>query len=103
MLTIHTLSGESIEDYSLRVVNAWQNASPGGDNRVLVTLVPGDRKVRIEVGYGLEAAVSDDVAKHIIDHDMIPAFREDRFADGLEAGLRALMSAARATDEAPRD
>jgi uncharacterized protein len=95
VLTIPNLSNESIETYSLRVASAWGLGYKGLDNGILVTLSMAEHRVRIELGKGMEHYISDPEAKAIIDEDMVPAFEKGSFAEGLELGLRRLMTDAR--------
>jgi uncharacterized protein len=95
VLTIRSLGGESIEEFSLRVANAWGLGRRGVDNGILVIIAPSERQVRIEIGRGFEKYISDARAAEIIE-EMTPAFREARFSDGLERGLHLLMRDGRA-------
>lgn len=91
ILTVPSLSGESIESYSLRVANAWGLGLREADNGILLLFALEDRKIRIELGLGFERYISDARASEIIQTDMIPSFRQGRYARGLERGLRQLM------------
>lgn len=91
VLIVPTLSGESIESFSLRVSNAWGIGHRGIDNGILIALAMKERRVRIALGYGFERHISDDRAKEIIDTLMVPAFRKRDYAGGLEAGINALI------------
>ena len=95
VLTIVSLGGEDISDYSLRVAKAWALGRRGYDNGILITVVTGDRQIRIELGRGMEAYISNELTKSIIDLKISPAFRQGRYAKGLEEGLGLLMTAAR--------
>lgn len=95
VLLIQTLNGESIESYSLRVANSWQLGQKGVDNGVLVALVMKERKIRIELGYGMEKYISDAQANSIIVNTMVPSFKEGNFAQGLKDGLQQIMDKAR--------
>ena len=95
VLTIPSLSGESIESYSFRVANAWKLGYKGFDNGILVTLSMKERQVRIQLGKGMERYISDAQALSILQGSMIPAFAKGNFADGLEQGLTQLMNEAR--------
>ncbi|MFC1888713.1 TPM domain-containing protein [Thermodesulfobacteriota bacterium] len=95
ILTIPSLRGEAIESFSLRVANAWGIGHHGLDNGILITVATGDRQIRIEVGFGLEKAVPDQLAARIISEDMIPAFRKGDYASGIEIAADSLMKAAR--------
>lgn len=95
VLTVPDLNGEAIETFSLRVTNAWGLGRRDLDNGILVVVAPNERTTRIEVGYGLEGVISDDLAAEIIQEQMIPAFRHGDFESGIESGVEALMNAAR--------
>ena len=95
VLTIVSLGGEDISDFSLRVAKAWALGRRGYDNGILITVVTGDRQIRIELGRGMEAYISNELTKSIIDLKISPAFRQGRYAKGLEEGLGLLMTAAR--------
>ena len=96
VLTVATLSGGSIETFSLRVANDWAPGYAGLDNGILVTVAPQERQIRIELGRGMQRYISDEVAQSIIATSMTPAFRKGDYAGGLELGLKRLMDAARA-------
>lgn len=95
ILLVPTLSGEAIEDFSLRVANAWGLGRKDVDNGILVTLSMGDRQARIELGYGMNRYISNEAAKAIIDQYMTPAFGRGDYVGGLEAGLNPLMNEGR--------
>ena len=104
LLAVPSLDGEPIETFSMRVAEAWRPGRKGADDGILVVIAPNDRAARVEVGYGLEGAVPDAVANRILKDTMFPLLREGRMADGVEAGVDALMDAARgeATPEPQR-
>jgi uncharacterized protein len=85
LLTIESLHGERIEEYSLRVANAWGLGRSGIDDGVLITLAYEDRLLRIEVGYGLELVISEQAAADVL-RGMIPQFRVAEFFGGIEHG-----------------
>ncbi len=90
-LVVRSLEGEPIEDYSIRVAEAWRIGTKGKDNGILVTVALDDRAVRIEVGGGLEGGLTDAQASRIIRGTIAPAFRERRYGDGLyDAGVQVL-------------
>lgn len=91
VLTVATLEGESVEDYSVRVFEDWKLGQPDRDNGVLVLVVPRDRRMRIEVGYGLEGALTDAAASRVIRDLMTPRFREGNFDVGIEAGVTGVI------------
>lgn len=82
---------EPIESFSLRVAEAWKIGRKGVDDGIVVVVARSDQAMRIEVGYGLEGAVADAVAKRLIEEEFIPRFREGDFYGGLRAGLDRLM------------
>jgi uncharacterized protein len=91
VLTAPTLGGESVEDYSVRVFEEWKLGSRDKDNGVLILVVPQDRRIRIEVGYGLEGTLTDATASRIIRDLMTPRFREGNYDVGIEAGVTAVI------------
>ena len=86
---------EELETYTLRLMNAWELGDEELKDGLVIFVFVKDRKMRIEVGLGLEEALPNEAAKHIIDIDLKPAFRDSRYAYGL---LRAIDSIARALD-----
>ena len=95
VLLIPSLSGETIESFSLRVANSWKLGQKGLDNGILVTMAMKERAVRIELGVGMERFISNATAQSIISSSMVPAFRKGDYAGGLQAGLEQLMSEGR--------
>jgi len=84
------LQQASIEEAAVSTFEKWQLGQKGKDNGVLVLVVPAERKMRIEVGYGLEGVITDALSRRIIDEVYVPAFREQRFADGLLQGFEVM-------------
>jgi uncharacterized protein len=93
-LSIPTLGGDPLEDFSIRVAEAWKIGDKKRDDGLIFLVVPQDRKMRIEVGYGLEGAIPDVVAKRILDDRVRPAFRSGDFEGGIRSAFDALMRAA---------
>lgn len=91
VLTVPSLEGTAIEQFSIRVVDAWKLGKKGKDDGLLLLVAPNDRKVRIETGYGLEGSVTDAQASRIIRDVITPEFRSGNYARGIDNGLRALM------------
>ncbi len=85
-----SLEGENLEDFSIRLAQAWRIGRKGLDNGVIFLIFVDDRKMRIEVGYGLEANLTDAVAFSIIRDVVAPRFREGRMGEGIGAGLDAI-------------
>ena len=101
VLTVESLQGDPIEDFSIRVVEAWALGREGQDDGLLLLLAEEDRKVRIEVGYGLEGEVTDLVAARIIHDVMRPYLRAGRYGEAITAGVDALIVVAGPTTEPP--
>ena len=93
VLTMPTLGGESIEGYATRVFEAWKLGQKGKDNGVLVIVAPNDRKMRIEVGYGLEGTLTDAGAARIIREAMTPQFKSGNYDAGVQNGVAAIVQA----------
>ena len=87
-----SLEGESLEDYSIRLAQQWRVGQKSLDNGVILLVFLQDRKVRMEIGYGLEPAIPDAVAGRIIRDVMGPRFREQRYAQGLEEAVQAVFA-----------
>jgi uncharacterized protein len=92
VLIVATARPEAIEQYSLRVVDAWKLGRDGVDDGVLLLVAKDDREVRIEVGYGLEGAIPDATANRVIDEYLLPGFRADDYAGGISAGVDRLIA-----------
>jgi uncharacterized protein len=90
-LSIHSLEGESIEDYANEVFNDWKIGQKDKDNGILIVVVPEERKMRIEVGYGLEGDLPDVLAGRIIRNIMAPSFREGDYDGGVTKGAQAII------------
>ncbi len=91
VLIVPSTLPESIEQYSIRVVDAWKLGRKGIDDGVLLLLAMQDRSLRIEVGRGLEGAIPDAIAKRVIAEVMTPYFKRGDFAGGIDAGVAALI------------
>ena len=91
VLLVTTTAPESIEQYSLRVAEAWKLGRAGVDDGVLLLVAVQDRRARLEVGYGLEGAVPDALARRIIAEQLAPAFVAGDYAGGIGKGLDALI------------
>jgi uncharacterized protein len=91
VLLVRTTAPEAIEEYSLRVAEEWRIGRGGVDDGIVYVAALDDRRMRFEVGYGLEGAVPDALARRIIAETIAPRFYEQDYAGGLEAGLDALI------------
>lgn len=94
LLIVPTLDGESLEDAAVKVFNTWQLGRKGKDDGLLLLVVTEDRKVKIEVGDGLEGDVTDVLAGRVIRNVIAPAFRERDYVGGFDRAFDALMTAA---------
>jgi uncharacterized protein len=91
-LLVRALEGDSIEEFSIRAAEAWKLGDATRDNGLLIVVAVDDRKVRIEVGNGIEGGLTDAQASRIIRGTIGPAFRAGRYGDGLyQAGVEALQ------------
>src|SRR5471030_2155824 len=91
VLIVPTTEPESIEQYSIRVAEAWKIGRKKIDDGALLLVAKNDRKPRIEVGYGLEGALNDASAKRIIDETITPRFRSGDFAGGISVGVDRII------------
>ncbi len=91
VLMVPSVQPESIEEYAVRAFEQWQLGRKGVDDGVLLVIAKNDRKLRIEVGYGLEGALNDATAKRIISEDIVPQFRRGDFAAGIDAGVSRIL------------
>jgi uncharacterized protein len=94
VLLLPTTKPEEIEQYSIRVAEAWKIGRKGVDDGLLLVVAKDDRRLRIEVGYGLEGAIPDSLAKRVIDERITPRFRDGDFYGGLRDGVDQLIKLA---------
>jgi uncharacterized protein len=93
ILIVPSLEGEAIEDYTIRVVESWQLGKKGKDDGVLMFVAVGDRRIRIEVGHGLEGELTDALTSRIIRDVMAPAFRQNDLGFGISRAISAIAAA----------
>jgi len=91
VLIVASTKPEEIEQYSIRVVDAWKLGREKPDDGVLLLVAKDDRKMRLEVGYGLEGAIPDLIAKRIISEIMVPSFRQGDFYGGINNALEQVI------------
>ena len=91
ILIIPTTEPEAIEQYALRVAEAWKLGRKGVDDGALLLVVKEDRTIRIEVGYGLEGVIPDVIAKRIINDIMVPFFRQGDYYGGIQAAVDRMI------------
>lgn len=91
VLIVSTVKPETVTEYALRVVESWKLGRKGVDDGALLLVAKEDRKLRIEVGYGLEGALNDATAKRIISETIGPRFKQGDYYGGIDAGLDAMI------------
>jgi uncharacterized protein len=91
VLIVPTTQPETIEQYGIRVGDAWKIGRKGVDDGVILIVAKNDRRLRLEVGYGLEGALPDAIAKRIVSDVITPYFRQGDFAGGINAGVDATI------------
>lgn len=91
VVTLRSLQGYSIEDYGYQLGRHWAIGQQDEDNGVLLIVAPKERKVRIEVGYGLEGQLTDALSHNIIQTQILPLFRQAKFEQGIVAGSQAVL------------
>lgn len=97
--TVPDLQGYPIEDYGYRLGRTWGIGQSEANNGTILLVAPNERKVRIEVGYGLEPILTDALSSLIIQNAILPRFREDDYAGGINAGAEAIMEQLQAPPE----
>ena len=93
LLTVASLEGESLEYYALHTAESWGIGRAVSDNGALLLVAMREKKIRIEVGYGLESVLTDAMSGYIIREIMVPAFRAGNIEAGIAGGLQALGGA----------
>ena len=91
VLIVPSTEPEEFEQYTIRVAEAWQLGRKGIDDGVLLLVAKDDRELRIEVGYGLEGAIPDAVAKRIVSEIITPHFKQDDYFGGILAGVDRII------------
>ncbi len=102
VVTVPSLQGYDIAEYGLELGRLWGIGQEGEDNGALLIVAPEDRKVRIEVGYGLEAYLTDAVSHSIIRREILPAFRSGNYPLGISRGVDAMIAALQGSYSAQR-
>jgi len=92
VLIVPTTAPETIEQYSIRAAEAWKIGRKKIDDGALLVVAKNDRKLRIEVGYGLEGSLTDATASRIIEEIIVPKFRSGDFAGGISAGVARIVA-----------
>ncbi len=92
IVTVKSLQGYPVEDYGYQLGRHWGIGQKGRNNGVLLIVAPNEREVRIEVGYGLEGQLTDALASHIIQGQILPAFKSGDYEGGIVAGVQAIVA-----------
>jgi uncharacterized protein len=95
VLIVPSLEGDSLEDFSIRVGNAWKIGHKGRDNGAILLIAIQERKIRIEAGYGLEPTLTDAVSSSIVRNEIVPWFKQREYYQGIDAGVTAIMQTVR--------
>jgi uncharacterized protein len=93
VVTLPSLQGRPIEEWGLTLGREWGIGQEGKDNGVVFLVAPNERELRIEVGYGLEGSLPDAIANSIIQHEVIPLFKQGDMAGGIRAGVEGIIAA----------
>ena len=101
VLIVPTTAPEAIEDYSIRVAEAWKIGQKGKDNGAILLVAKNDKRMRIEVGYGFEGSLTDVTSRRIIAEDIAPQFSTGNFAAGINAGVDRIISVVDAGEPLP--
>lgn len=91
VLIVPTTQPEDIAQFGIRVADRWKIGREKADDGVILIVAKDDRTLRIEVGYGLEGAIPDAIARRVIDEVIVPRFRDGDYAGGVDAGVTQLM------------
>jgi uncharacterized protein len=94
VVLIKTLGDYSIEDYATKLFRSWGIGNKKTNNGILIIAAIDDRKMKIEIGYGLEGAIPDVVASSIYRNELVPEFRQENYYRGLDKAINALTKAA---------
>lgn len=103
VLILPSLEGEPLEEYSHRVATTWKLGQKGTDNGVLLLVALKERKLRIEVGYGLEGTLTDARSSRIIRQEIVPRFKAGNIPEGVRAGTDAILNTIEGTYQPAED
>jgi uncharacterized protein len=101
VLTLPSLEGENLEDFSIRVVDTWKLGRAEADDGALLLIARDDRKMRFEIGYGLESILTDAYSRRILDEILRPRFRAGDFDGGIERAIEAAAALIEGDDGLP--
>ena len=91
VVTLKSLQGASIDDYGYQLGRRWQIGQKDKNNGALLIVAPNERKVRIEIGYGLEGTLTDALSKFIIENSILPRFKANDFPGGIKRGAEDII------------
>ena len=103
ILTIPSLEGEVIEEFSIKAAEAWKVGQKGKDNGIIITVAKQEKKIRVEVGRGLEGKLTDLAAGRIVDLVIKPKFKRGDFDGGFVAGVHSLIDTTRGEFKADKN
>ncbi|MCU0980499.1 MAG: TPM domain-containing protein [Pirellulaceae bacterium] len=103
VVTLPSLEGGQIDDFAHKLFQQWGVGKKGKDNGLLLLVAVQDRKARIEVGYGLEAILPDALAGRVLDEQLFPAFKQQRYAEGLNQAMQRVAGIVERDEPAPPD
>jgi len=92
VVTVSSLEGQSVEEYANRLFREWGIGQKGKNNGLLILIAVKEHKTRIEVGYGLEPKLTDGFCGDVIHNEMVPQFKQGRFAEGIHDALNAITT-----------
>jgi uncharacterized protein len=95
VVTVRSLAGRDVADFARDLANSWGIGRRCYNDGIMLLVAPNEQKVRIAVGYGLERTLTHRVSQRIIDRNILPAFKQGDLPAGIEAGVRALIAAAK--------
>lgn len=101
LVTTPSLNGQSIENYAIDLARSWGIGGEAGNNGLVLLVAPTERRVRIEVGIGLEDMFTDEFAGIVLDNDVLPAFRAEEMVKGINAGVDRLIEKMKAAPTLP--
>src|SRR6478672_5253052 len=103
VVTLKSLEGGQIDDFAVKLFKRWGIGDKEKKNGILLLVAIQDRKARIEVGYGLEPILPDALAGRILNEQLFPAFRQQRYADGLTAAVNRIAEIVERNEPAPQN
>ena len=103
VVTLESLNGANIEEYSLELGRRWSIGQKGKDNGVLLVVAPNDKQIRIEVGYGLEGILTDALSSNIINYYIIPEFKKGDIQNGIKIGAQKIIALLEGDESAKKE